>query len=53
MLEYDVCLYEVSHVLRNLLNIQDEKELNLAEAELSRANLLQFVFTELSTKKNI
>lgn len=36
----DPYLYEGSHVLRNLLNIQDEKELDLAEAELSRANMM-------------
>lgn len=40
MSKYDVYLYEGSHVLRNLLNIQDEKELDLAEAELSRANMI-------------
>lgn len=40
MSKYDVYLYEGSHVLRNLLNIQDEKELDLAEAELSRANMM-------------
>ena len=36
----DPYLYEDSAVLRNLLNIQDEKALNLAEAELSRANMM-------------
>lgn len=36
----DPYLYENSSVLRNLLNIHDEKELDLAEAELSRANMM-------------
>lgn len=36
----DPYLYEGSSVLRNLLNILDEKELDLAEAELSRANMM-------------
>ncbi len=36
----DPYLYENSVVLRNLLNITDEKELDLAEAELSRANMM-------------
>lgn len=36
----DPYLYENSSVLRNLLNIRDEKELDLAEAELSRANMM-------------
>jgi cell filamentation protein len=36
----DPYLYERSSVLRNLLNIHDEKELDLAEAELSRANMM-------------
>lgn len=36
----DLYLYENSSVLKNLLNIKDEKELDLAEAELSRANMM-------------
>lgn len=36
----DPYLYEGSSVLHNLLNIHDEKELDLAEAELSRANMM-------------
>ena len=36
----DLYLYENSFVLKNLLNIKDEKELDLAEAELSRANMM-------------
>jgi cell filamentation protein len=36
----DPYLYESSSVLRNLLNILDEKELNIAEAELSQANMM-------------
>ena len=36
----DIYLYEDCSVLKNLLNIKDEKELDLAEAELSRANMM-------------
>lgn len=36
----DPYLYEGSFVLRNLLNIHDEKELDIAEAELSQANMM-------------
>lgn len=36
----DLYLYENSSVLRNLLGITNEKELDLAEAELSRANMM-------------
>lgn len=36
----DPYLYENSNVLRNLLNIHDEKALDLAEAELSRASMM-------------
>ena len=36
----DPYVYENSRVLKNLLNITDEKELDLAEAELSRANMM-------------
>ncbi len=36
----DPYLYEDSSVLRNLLNIHDEKELDIAEAELSQANMM-------------
>lgn len=35
---YDLYLIENSAVLKNLLGITNEKELDLAEAELSRAN---------------
>lgn len=49
----DPYLYESSSVLRNLLNIHDEKELNLAEAELSRANMMLLYeqgFEDFSTR---
>ena len=36
----DLYLQENSSVLKNLLGITDEKELDLAEAELSRANMM-------------
>ena len=36
----DIYLYDNSHVLKNLLNIIDEDELDLAEAEISRANMM-------------
>lgn len=36
----DLYLIENSTVLKNLLGINDEKELDLAEAELSRANMM-------------
>lgn len=36
----DLYLIENSTVLKNLLNITNEKELDLAEAELSRANMM-------------
>ncbi|HZK02202.1 MAG TPA: hypothetical protein VFC96_04990 [Anaerovoracaceae bacterium] len=36
----DPYLYEGGSVLRNLLNIHDEKELDIAEAELSQANMM-------------
>ncbi|MCQ2476126.1 MAG: Fic family protein [Clostridia bacterium] len=36
----DIYLYENSKVLKNLLDIRDEAELDLAEAELSRANMM-------------
>ena len=36
----DSYLYENSNVLKNLLGITDEKELDIAEAELSRANMM-------------
>ena len=36
----DLYLIENSSVLKNLLGITDEKELDLAEAELSRANMM-------------
>lgn len=40
MSKYDLYLYEDSDVLKNLLNIKNEKDLDLAEAELSRANMM-------------
>lgn len=40
MSKYDLYLYDDGNVLKNLLNIKDEKELDLAEAELSRANMM-------------
>jgi cell filamentation protein len=49
----DPYLYEECSVLRNLLNIHDEKELDLAEAELSRANMMLLYdqgFDDFSTK---
>lgn len=36
----DIYLYENSSVLKNLLGIHDEYELDLAEAEISRANMM-------------
>lgn len=36
----DSYLYENLTVLKNLLGITDEKELDIAEAELSRANMM-------------
>ena len=36
----DLYLIENSTVLKNLLDITDEKELDLAEAELSRASMM-------------
>lgn len=49
----DPYLYEGSSVLRNLLDIHDEKELDLAEAELSRANMMLLYeqgFNDFSTQ---
>lgn len=49
----DPYLYESSSVLRNLLNILDEKELNIAEAELSQANMMLLYengFNDFSTQ---
>ncbi len=40
MSKYDIYLHENSKILKNLLNIKDEGELDLAEAELSRANMM-------------
>ena len=40
MPKYDVYLYEDCKVLNNKLNIKDEEALDLAEAELSRANIM-------------
>lgn len=49
----DPYLYKGSAVLRNLLNIHDVKELDLAEAELSQANMMLLYeqgFSDFSTK---
>ncbi len=49
----DPYLYEGSSVLRNLLNIHDEKELDIAEAELSQANMMMLYeqgFDDFSTQ---
>lgn len=40
MSKYDIYLQENSTVLKNLLNITDESELDLAEAELSHAKMM-------------
>lgn len=40
MRKYDIYLYDDCDVLKNLLNIKNESKLNLAEAELSRANMM-------------
>jgi cell filamentation protein len=40
MSKYDIYLYDDCNVLENLLNIKDEQALDLAEAELSRANMM-------------
>ena len=40
MSKYDIYLYEDCKILKNLLNIKNEEELDLAEAELSRANMM-------------
>ena len=48
----DSYLYENSSVLKNLLGITDEKELDIAEAELSRANMMLLYengFTDFSS----
>lgn len=36
----DIYLYENGTVLRNKLGITDDKDLDIAEAELSRANMM-------------
>jgi cell filamentation protein len=49
----DPYLYEGTTVLRNLLNIQDEKALGLAEAEISSANMMLLYekgFSDFTTK---
>ncbi len=40
MSKFDVYLYDDCNVLKNLLNIKNEEDLDLAEAELSRANMM-------------
>lgn len=53
MSKYDVYLYDDCKVLKNLLNIKDEDELDLAEAELSRANMMILYdtgFSDFSSK---
>ena len=52
MSKYDIYLQENSNVLKNLLNISDENELDLAEAELSRAKMMLMYksgFSDFST----
>ena len=52
MSKYDIYLYENSKVLKNLLNITNEDELDLAEAELSRAKMMLMYkagFSDFST----
>lgn len=52
MSKYDIYLQENSNVLKNLLNITDEDELDLAEAELSRAKMMLMYksgFSDFST----
>ncbi|OEF98135.1 hypothetical protein [Desulfuribacillus alkaliarsenatis] len=49
----DPYLYKEGSVLRNLLNIRDEMKLELAEAELSRANMMllyELGFDDFSTQ---
>ena len=48
MSKYDIYLYEESKVLKNLLNIIDESELDMAEAELSQANMIIKLMGELN-----
>ena len=48
MSKYDIYLYEESKVLKNLLNITDESELDMAEAELSQANMIIKLMGELN-----
>ena len=52
MSKYDIYLQENSCVLKNLLNITDEKSLDLAEAEFSRLNMMTLYndgFSDFST----
>lgn len=49
----DLYLINGSSVLKNMLGITDEKELDLAEAELSRANMMLLYengFNDFSSK---
>lgn len=48
MSKYDIYLYEESKVLKNLLNIIDESQLDMAEAELSQANMIIKLMGELN-----
>lgn len=53
MSKYDIYLYDNSNVLKNILNITDDKELDLAEAELSRAKMMLMYhsnFSEFTTE---
>ena len=53
MSKYDIYLYENSNVLKNLLNIINDDELDLAEAELSRAKMMLMYksgFSDFSAK---
>ena len=40
MSKYDIYLYENSKVLKNLLGITDEKELDIAESEYANAGMM-------------
>ena len=49
----DPYVYENSNILRNLLNISDQKALEIAEAEISSANMMLLYekgFTDFSSK---
>lgn len=48
MSKYDIYLYDNSNVLKNILNITDDEELDLAEAELSRAKMMLMYQSDFS-----